>query len=192
MNGGGPKHSAQMVVDGVNYLSETVYSIGSQPTKLVGNWIADKIAPSYWRQNFEIIVSGNINTTCSFFHDTDFCSFCSLLFMQHCHACKTNFERTGLHKHHCRGCGEGFCSPCSSNSIPVPARGWATPVRVCNSCFDILSRQKDACPGIIYIHSVDCSKLICKFEKNNQPMLSNFLKQRCCLIDHRALQFPHR
>lgn len=56
VNGGGPKHSAQMVVDGVSYLSETVYSIGSQPSKVLGNWIADKIAPSYWKQNFEIIV----------------------------------------------------------------------------------------------------------------------------------------
>lgn len=57
VNGGGPKHSAQMVVDGVSYLSETVASIGSQPTKVLGDWIADKIAPSYWKPNHEIIVS---------------------------------------------------------------------------------------------------------------------------------------
>ena len=57
VNGGGPTHSAQMVVDGVSYLSETVYSIGSQPTKILGDWIADKIAPSYWKPNNEIVVS---------------------------------------------------------------------------------------------------------------------------------------
>lgn len=58
-----------------------------------------------------------------------------------------NFERTGLHKHHCRGCGEGFCNPCSKHQMPVPARGWLSPVRVCNSCKDILSKKYDARPG---------------------------------------------
>lgn len=69
------------------------------------------------------------------------------LHLQVCHGCKTNFEKTGLHKHHCRGCGEGFCNPCSLNQIPVPARGWTYPVRVCNSCKEILSKKRDACPG---------------------------------------------
>lgn len=53
----GPKHSAQMVVDGVSYLTETVCSISAQPSKAFTDWVADKIAPSYWKQNSEIIVS---------------------------------------------------------------------------------------------------------------------------------------
>lgn len=65
INGGGPKHSAQIVVDGVNYITETVSSIGAQPSKMLGNWIADKIAPSYWKQNYEIIVrKSNTNSIC--------------------------------------------------------------------------------------------------------------------------------
>lgn len=51
-----PTHSAQMVIDGVSYLTETVYSIGAQPSKVLTDWVADKIAPSYWKPNTEIIV----------------------------------------------------------------------------------------------------------------------------------------
>ncbi|XP_055324244.1 zinc finger FYVE domain-containing protein 1-like isoform X2 [Sitodiplosis mosellana] len=125
--GDGPTHSAQMVIDGVSYLSETVYNIGAQPSKALTDWVADWAAPSYWKPNAEII---------------------------YCHGCKINFDQTGLHKHHCRACGEGFCNPCSMNQIPVPARGWTSPVRVCNSCKDILSKKRDARPGA-YNHGVN-------------------------------------
>lgn len=53
----GPKHSAQMVLDHVNYLSETITSISAPPSKVLTGWFADKIAPSYWRPNAEIIAS---------------------------------------------------------------------------------------------------------------------------------------
>lgn len=46
-----------MVIDGVSYLTETVYSIGAQPSKVLTDWVADKIAPSYWKPNTDIIVS---------------------------------------------------------------------------------------------------------------------------------------
>lgn len=59
-SGEGPTHSAQMVIDGVNYLSETVYSIGAQPSKALTDWVADWAAPSYWKPNTEIIVSVRI------------------------------------------------------------------------------------------------------------------------------------
>lgn len=74
-----------------------------------------------------------------------------------------------MHKHHCRGCGEGFCSPCSINQMPVPARGWTYPVRVCNSCKEILSKKRDACPGkfgfayfnsIVVIVFIEKSKIV--------------------------------
>lgn len=55
--GDGPTHSAQMVIDGVSYLSDTVYSIGAQPSKALTDWVADWAAPSYWKPNTEIIVS---------------------------------------------------------------------------------------------------------------------------------------
>lgn len=58
-----------------------------------------------------------------------------------------NFEETPLSKHHCRGCGEGFCNTCSNFKMKVPARGWDEAVRVCNSCREILLKDPSACPG---------------------------------------------
>ncbi|XP_030381281.1 zinc finger FYVE domain-containing protein 1-like [Scaptodrosophila lebanonensis] len=116
----GNAHSAQLMLDGVHYLSEAITNISAPSAKALSGWIADKVAPSYWRCNNEIIL---------------------------CHACKRNFEKTGMPKHHCRGCGEGFCHTCSQHRAPVPARGWLQPVRVCNDCYQQLRRKSDITPG---------------------------------------------
>lgn len=50
------QNSAQKMLDGVSYLTEAVVNAGSQPTKMISAWVADKIAPSYWRPNNEIKV----------------------------------------------------------------------------------------------------------------------------------------
>ncbi|XP_064556326.1 zinc finger FYVE domain-containing protein 1-like isoform X3 [Drosophila montana] len=113
-------HSAQMVLDSVNSISEAFTNISAPWTKAISGMLADKVAPSYWRPNQEIIL---------------------------CHACKRNFEKTGMPKHHCRGCGEGFCHTCSQHRVPVPARGWLQPVRVCNDCHQQLQRKSDTTPG---------------------------------------------
>lgn len=101
------QNTAQRVIDGVSYITETVASVSLQPTKALSAWVADQVAPTYWRPNNEI---------------------------KNCHNCKIVFGTTDS-KHHCRSCGEGFCAKCSSNVKTVPARKWFTPVRVCDSCF---------------------------------------------------------
>ncbi|XP_043285149.1 zinc finger FYVE domain-containing protein 1-like isoform X2 [Venturia canescens] len=101
------QNTAQRVIDGVSYITETVASVSLQPTKALSAWVADQVAPTYWRPNNEI---------------------------KHCHNCKILFGASDS-KHHCRSCGEGFCAKCSSNVKTVPARNWFTPVRVCDSCF---------------------------------------------------------
>ncbi|KAH8387037.1 hypothetical protein KR093_004220, partial [Drosophila rubida] len=113
-------HSAQMVLDSVSSLSEVFTNISAPWTRALSDLFADSVAPSYWRPNQEITL---------------------------CHACKRNFEKTGMPKHHCRGCGEGFCHTCSQHKLPVPARGWLEPVRVCNDCHQQLQRKSDATPG---------------------------------------------
>ncbi|XP_017879092.1 zinc finger FYVE domain-containing protein 1-like isoform X2 [Ceratina calcarata] len=101
-------NTAQRVVDSVSYITEAVTNVSLQPTKVVSAWVADKVAPSYWRPNNEI---------------------------KHCHKCRTPFGLTDT-KHHCRACGEGFCGECSSKTKCVPSRNWHTPVRVCDTCYD--------------------------------------------------------
>lgn len=107
----GPSHSAQLVLDGVAYITDVVARAGAQPTETIKSWVTDKIRPAYWEPDSNII---------------------------HCKACIINFERTQLKKHHCRKCGQGFCSKCSKHKMNVPSRGWDYPVRVCNGCRDEL------------------------------------------------------
>ncbi|KAK0090853.1 hypothetical protein PV325_000019 [Microctonus aethiopoides] len=101
------QNAAQRFVDGVSYITEAVTNVSIQPTKAITAWVADQVAPTYWRPNNEI---------------------------KHCHECKMPFGICDT-KHHCRSCGEGFCAKCSSHTKCVPARNWFTPVRVCDSCF---------------------------------------------------------
>lgn len=127
MDGGlinhGPNHSAQQVLDGVAYITDAVASVSAQPAKTLKSWVADKIRPAYWRPDSEII---------------------------HCKGCTCNFERLGLKKHHCRNCGEGFCSACSKHEMPVLSRGWDYPVRVCNGCRDeLMKAKKDEVPVVV-------------------------------------------
>ncbi|XP_012278735.1 zinc finger FYVE domain-containing protein 1 isoform X2 [Orussus abietinus] len=101
------QNTAQRVIDGVSYITEAVTSVSLQPTKVITAWVADQVAPTYWRPNNEI---------------------------KHCHKCGIPFLSTDT-KHHCRSCGEGFCAQCSSNTKCVPSRNWYTPVRVCDACY---------------------------------------------------------
>jgi zinc finger FYVE domain-containing protein 1 len=75
----GENHSAQAILDGFSYISDTISSVGAQPTKNLSSWVADNwVNPAYWRKNSEIVI---------------------------CHLCKRNFQRLGLKIHHCE-CGK--------------------------------------------------------------------------------------
>jgi zinc finger FYVE domain-containing protein 1 len=52
----GSQNAAQKVLDGMSYISEAVASVGSPPTRMISSWVADQIAPRYWRPNHEIKV----------------------------------------------------------------------------------------------------------------------------------------
>lgn len=52
-----------------------------------------------------------------------------------CSACQCSWTVTNR-RHHCRKCGDVFCSKCAFKFIPIPQIGKLTPTRVCNKCFD--------------------------------------------------------
>jgi hypothetical protein len=53
----GTHNAARRVLDGIHYVSNTIASVGYKPTKMVTNWVTDKIAPPYWIPNSQISVS---------------------------------------------------------------------------------------------------------------------------------------
>ncbi|XP_043372751.1 zinc finger FYVE domain-containing protein 1 isoform X2 [Dermochelys coriacea] len=102
-------NAAQRLLDGMNFMAQSVSELSLGPTKAVTSWLTDQIAPAYWRPNSQIL---------------------------NCNKCGTSFKDNDT-KHHCRACGEGFCDSCSSKTRPVPERGWGpAPVRVCDNCHD--------------------------------------------------------
>jgi len=52
-----------------------------------------------------------------------------------CHRCRVQFS-TFTRQHHCRACGQVFCSKCSSKFCVLPKFGIEKEVRVCDSCFE--------------------------------------------------------
>ncbi|KAG9481398.1 zinc finger FYVE domain-containing protein 1 [Eleutherodactylus coqui] len=103
-------NAAQRLLDGMNFMAQSVTELSIGPTKAVTSWLTDQIAPAYWKPNSQIL---------------------------ECTKCRIPFKDNDT-KHHCRYCGEGFCDSCSSKSRPVPERGWGlSPVRVCDCCYDL-------------------------------------------------------
>jgi growth factor-regulated tyrosine kinase substrate len=63
-----------------------------------------------------------------------------------CFRCHTSFSAF-TRKHHCRACGETFCSTCSSKSSPLLEYGIEDEVRVCDSCYDRLTTNGSVNPA---------------------------------------------
>ncbi|XP_049722817.1 myotubularin-related protein 3 isoform X5 [Elephas maximus indicus] len=55
----------------------------------------------------------------------------------HCYACDSAFWLASR-KHHCRNCGNVFCSSCCNQKVPVPSQQLFEPSRVCKSCYSSL------------------------------------------------------
>ncbi|GAW82485.1 FYVE and coiled-coil domain-containing protein [Plasmodium gonderi] len=51
-----------------------------------------------------------------------------------CYSCNVFFN-VRVRKHHCRACGNVFCSNCSDNKIKISEYSYAEKVRVCDRCF---------------------------------------------------------
>ena len=104
----GTSNAARKVIDGMQYIADSVTSVSQKPTKMISDWMTDKIAPDYWVPNSQI-------TSCK----------------------KCKKELDSEQKHHCRACGEGFCDDCSTKTRLVPERGWDFLVRVCDECYQL-------------------------------------------------------
>ncbi|XP_028816568.1 RUN and FYVE domain-containing protein 1 [Denticeps clupeoides] len=59
----------------------------------------------------------------------------------HCKQCQKEFS-ISRRKHHCRNCGDIYCSTCSSNELALPS--YPKPVRVCDVCHSLLLQRSSS------------------------------------------------
>jgi len=52
----GTHNAARRIVDGLTFVSDTVTDYSKKPTRIVSNWVTDRIAPPYWTPNAVITV----------------------------------------------------------------------------------------------------------------------------------------
>ena len=53
----GTHNAARRLIDGLQYMSDSIVSVSAKPTKAVSMWLTDRIAPPYWVPNANITVS---------------------------------------------------------------------------------------------------------------------------------------
>lgn len=107
----GTSHNlSRKIIDNVSYIGESIHSVSAKPTQIAKQWMADQVAPSYWTPNSDLI---------------------------DCTKCKKPFVEITEKKHHCRGCGKGFCDKCSTKRKVVPWWSITDKVRVCDVCFEL-------------------------------------------------------
>ncbi|XP_064181417.1 RUN and FYVE domain-containing protein 1 [Anguilla rostrata] len=58
-----------------------------------------------------------------------------------CKQCQKEFS-IARRKHHCRNCGDIYCSSCSSNELALPS--YPRPVRVCDTCHSLLLQRSSS------------------------------------------------
>ncbi|KAM9795511.1 RUN and FYVE domain-containing protein 1 [Neosynchiropus ocellatus] len=58
-----------------------------------------------------------------------------------CKQCQKEFS-IARRKHHCRNCGDIYCSNCSSNELALPS--YPRPVRVCDMCHSLLLQRSSS------------------------------------------------
>ncbi len=54
-----------------------------------------------------------------------------------CFECSVKFSTFLVRQHHCRICGNVFCSNCTSKQIQITIKNKLIKLRVCNNCFNI-------------------------------------------------------
>ena len=52
----GNHNAVRRIIDGMHTVAEKIGHVSAKPTKVVSNWVTDKVAPSYWVPNYQILV----------------------------------------------------------------------------------------------------------------------------------------
>lgn len=60
-------NAAQRLIDGMNFMAQSMSELSLGPTKAVTSWLTDQIAPAYWKPNSQILVPSTSIIICKYF-----------------------------------------------------------------------------------------------------------------------------
>ncbi len=111
-------------------MTNQVSQITGPPTRLLGDFIADSVAPAYWQPNAQI----KNCACCGYeFPSSSTEQLSTSATGGGAAAAANSAPSDDAAKHHCRACGRGVCESCSKHRLPVPDRGFTEEaVRVCD------------------------------------------------------------
>jgi zinc finger FYVE domain-containing protein 1 len=112
-------NAARKILDNVNFIGNIIQTVSAPTAKYAKQWMIDRIAPSYWTPDSKIVA---------------------------CFKCNKYFEESER-KHHCRGCGQGFCDQCSTKRKVIDWWSPTEPQRVCDDCFN-KNKIKEPVPDV--------------------------------------------
>ncbi|KAI9295926.1 hypothetical protein K502DRAFT_324048 [Neoconidiobolus thromboides FSU 785] len=99
---------------------------------------------------------------------------------EHCHECyncSKPFSQLFRRKHHCRICGQIFCSDCASNMISGESMGHNGLIRVCDYCFTLRNSVNNQDNNQRNYDSDSCTYVINQFPNKTNHTLNNCLSK---------------
>ena len=99
-----------------------------------------------------------------------------------CFACASSLHQPSS-KHHCRRCGQGFCNRCSLGRHCVPEHGWLKPVRVCDTCLEVLTSEDEM------TEAGACENRFNEEQTDEQPFNDDD-DEEVCVITDASLSLP--
>ncbi|GIX77868.1 zinc finger FYVE domain-containing protein 21 [Caerostris extrusa] len=101
-----------------------------------------------------------------------------------CAKCQTKFALL-TRRHHCRRCGNVFCSNCCENKLPLPRMSFVDPVRVCEECIEVTKKENE-----FYDKHLKVLLSGANFNLDEETGQGNLIPLFCCLSkDHQAIMF---
>ncbi|GFQ74012.1 zinc finger FYVE domain-containing protein 21 [Trichonephila clavata] len=101
-----------------------------------------------------------------------------------CARCQAKFDFL-TRRHHCRRCGNVFCSHCCENKIPLPRMSFVDPVRVCIDCVEVTKKENE-----FYDKHLKVLTSGANYNLDEENGSGTYIPLFCCLSkDHQAIMF---
>jgi len=128
----GTRNAGQHVMNGFTSLSTAVAAYTAEPLGGIASAFKSKLQPTSWVRDESVATCRDCHTVFEALITADVAAS---------NAGHKEMITSGRKRHHCRSCGEIFCSDCSRFTRPV--RGYGKAQRACKACYETFQSTRD-------------------------------------------------